>query len=402
MPIASIEDGLTDFRAGRFVIIVDDEDRENEGDLAIAAQYVNGEAINFMATHGRGMICVALLPERLAQLHLPLMVSDNTSTFGTAFTVSVDARHGTTTGISAQDRARTVAALIDPDTRPSDLLRPGHMHPLRAREGGVLARAGQTEASVDLARAAGVYPAAVICEILRPDGTMARLPDLEAFAAEHNIRIITVRDLIAHRRRTEKLIRRAATAELPTRLGVFTVHAYESLVDEKPYLALVCGEVGPAPTLVRIHSSCLTGDVLGSLRCDCGEQLHLALSLIQKEKRGVLLYIQQEGRGIGLVNKIRAYSLQAHGHDTVEANILLGFPADLRDYGIGAQILVDLGLRQIRMMTNNPRKIVALEGYGLEVVERVSLQVAPEPESARYLRTKKEKMGHLLDDPAPE
>jgi len=397
MPISTIEEGIEDFRSGRFVIIVDDEDRENEGDLAIAAQFAAPEAINFMATHGRGMICVPMPPERLEELNLPLMVGDNTAAYGTAFTVSVDARYGTTTGISAQDRAATVAALIDPNSKPSDLLRPGHTHPLRAKEGGVLARAGQTEASVDLAKAAGLYPAAVICEILKEDGTMARLPDLELFAAQHNIRIITVRDLIAHRRRAEKLVRRAATVSLPTRLGTFTLHAYESLVDEKPYLALVCGEISEEPTLVRIHSSCLTGDVFGSRKCDCGEQLHLALQLIQQEKRGVLLYIQQEGRGIGLVNKIRAYSLQAHGHDTVEANVLLGFPPDLRDYGIGAQILVDLGLRKIRMMTNNPRKIVALEGYGLEVVERVPLQITPAPENVNYLRAKKEKMGHLLD-----
>ena len=397
MPISTIEQGIEEIRAGRCVIIVDDEDRENEGDLVVAAQSATAETINFMITHGRGMICVPMLPQRLEQLNLPLMVSENTTSFGTAFTVSVDAKCGTTTGISAHDRAATVAALIDPKTKPTDLARPGHMHPLRAKEGGVLNRAGQTEASVDLAKAAGLYPAAVICEILKDDGTMARLPDLELFAAKHNLKIITVRDLIAYRRRMEKLVRRASTITLPTRLGTFTVHAYESAVDEKPYLAIVCGEVDEAPTLVRIHSSCLTGDVLGSLKCDCGEQLHLALQLIQKAGRGVLLYIQQEGRGIGLVNKIRAYSLQAHGHDTVEANALLGFPPDLRDYGIGAQILVDLGLRQIRMMTNNPRKIVALDGYGLEVVERVPLQIPPAPENARYLRTKKEKMGHLLD-----
>ena len=397
MPISTIEQGIEEIRAGRCVIIVDDEDRENEGDLVVAAQFATAETINFMITHGRGMICVPMLPQRLEELNLPLMVSENTTSFGTAFTVSVDAKCGTTTGISAHDRAATVAALIDPKTKPTDLARPGHMHPLRAKEGGVLNRAGQTEASVDLAKAAGLYPAAVICEILKDDGTMARLPDLELFADKHGLKIITVRDLIAYRRRMEKLVRRASTITLPTRLGTFTVHAYESTVDEKPYLAIVCGEVDEAPTLVRIHSSCLTGDVLGSLKCDCGEQLHLALQMIQKEGRGVLLYIQQEGRGIGLVNKIRAYSLQAHGHDTVEANALLGFPPDLRDYGIGAQILVDLGLRQIRMMTNNPRKIVALEGYGLEVVERVPLQIPPAPENARYLRTKKEKMGHLLD-----
>ncbi|NIM04156.1 MAG: bifunctional 3,4-dihydroxy-2-butanone-4-phosphate synthase/GTP cyclohydrolase II [Armatimonadetes bacterium] len=398
MSIASIEEGIEEFRSGQFVIIVDDEDRENEGDLVIAAQFATPEAINFMATHGRGMICVPMLAERLETLNLPLMVAESTAALGTAFTVSVDARCGTTTGISAHDRAATVAALIDPNTKPSDLLRPGHIHPLRAKEGGVLARAGQTEASVDLAKAAGLYPAAVICEILRPDGTMARMPDLEVFAEQHNLKVITVRDLIAYRRRAEKLVRRAATVTLPTRLGSFILHAYESLVDEKPYLALICGEIDEGPTLVRIHSSCLTGDVFASRKCDCGEQLHLALRLIQQEGKGVLLYIQQEGRGIGLVNKIRAYSLQAHGHDTVEANSLLGFPADLRDYGIGAQILVDLGLRKIRMMTNNPRKIVALEGYGLEVVERVPLQISPEPDNADYLRTKKEKMGHLLDD----
>jgi len=398
MPVSTIAEGIEEFRAGRFVIIVDDEDRENEGDLAIAAQFAGPEAINFMATHGRGMICVPMLPERLEVLNLPLMVADNTSSYGTAFTVSVDARQGTTTGISAHDRAATVAALIDPETKPTDLLRPGHMHPLRAKEGGVLTRAGQTEASVDLAKAADLYPGAVICEVLHEDGTMARMPDLEKFAAEYNLKIITVRDLIAYRRRMEKLVHRAASVELPTRLGTFMVHAYESLVDEKPYLALVYGEIDESPTLVRIHSSCLTGDILGSLRCDCGEQLHLALQLIQQEGKGVLLYIQQEGRGIGLINKIRAYALQAHGHDTVEANVMLGFPPDLRDYGIGAQILVDLGLKKIRMLTNNPRKLVGLEGYGLEVVERVPLQIPPAPESAKYLRTKKEKMGHLLDE----
>ena len=397
MSVSKIEQGIEDFRLGRFVIIVDDEDRENEGDLVVAAQFATPEAINFMATHGRGMICVPMLPERLEALNLPLMVTENTTSHGTAFTISVDAKVGTTTGISAYDRAATVAALINPGTKPVDLLRPGHMHPLRAKEGGVLSRAGQTEASVDLSKAAGLYPAAVICEILNEDGTMARMPELEKFAAQHKIKIITVRDLIAYRRRNEKLIHRASTVLLPTRLGDFTVHAYESLVDEKPYLALVCGAIDEEPTLVRIHSSCLTGDVFGSKKCDCGEQLHLALRMIQQEGKGVLLYIQQEGRGIGLINKIRAYSLQAHGHDTVEANTLLGFPADLRDYGIGAQILADLGLHKIRMMTNNPKKIVALEGYGLEVVERVPLEIPSKPENERYLRTKKKKMGHILD-----
>jgi 3,4-dihydroxy 2-butanone 4-phosphate synthase / GTP cyclohydrolase II len=400
MPIATIEQGIEAFRAGKCVIIIDDEDRENEGDLVVAAQFATADAINFMASYGRGMICVPMLPERLTELNLPLMVTENTTTLGTAFTVTVDARCGTTTGISAHDRAATVAALIDPATQPTDLLRPGHMNPLRCREGGVLSRAGQTEASVDLAKAAGLYPAAVICEIMKDDGSMARLPDLEVFAQEHDLLIITVRDLIAYRRRTEKLVRCASKITLPTRHGEFTVYAYESLVDEKPYLALVCGEIDAEPTLVRIHSSCLTGDVFGSYRCDCGEQLHLAMHLIQRAGKGVLLYIQQEGRGIGLVNKIRAYALQEHGHDTVEANTALGFAPDLRDYGIGAQILADLGLRKIRMMTNNPKKLVALDGYGLEVVERVPIQIPSAPENARYLRTKKEKMGHLLDEDA--
>jgi len=395
-PIVSVERALEDFRAGRCLIIVDDEDRENEGDLAVAAEFATPETINFMAREGRGLICIAMTRERLRQLDLHPMTADRSALHGTAFTVSVDAKHGTTTGISAYDRATTVRCLVDPKTQPEDLARPGHLFPLEAKDGGVLARAGQTEASVDLASLAGLYPAAVICEVMAEDGTMARLPYLMAFAREHGIHIVTVEAIIGHRQQRERLVRRAASSTVPTRHGRFVVHAYESVVDTKPYLALVYGKIGPEPTLVRVHSSCLTGDVFHSLRCDCGDQLERALEAIVAAGSGVLLYIQQEGRGIGLVNKIRAYELQEHGHDTVEANRLLGFAPDIRDYGIGAQILHDLGLRKIRLMTNNPGKVVGIEGMGIQVVERVPLEVPPTEANRGYLRTKREKLGHLL------
>jgi 3,4-dihydroxy 2-butanone 4-phosphate synthase/GTP cyclohydrolase II len=404
--IAPIEEGIEQLRQGKFVIIVDDEDRENEGDLAIAAQFASPEAVNFMITQGRGLVCVAMTGERLGELGLPPMVSENTARLQTAFHVSVDAAWGTTTGISAHDRSRTVQCLIDPATRPADLARPGHVFPLRAQEGGVLVRAGQTEASVDLARAAGLYPAAVICEVVGDDGKMARLPQLLEFGSRHQIQLVTVEGLIAYRQRREKLVRCAAKAALPTRYGEFTLFAYESLVDGRAYLALVHGQAGPEPTLVRVHSSCLTGDVFHSRRCDCGEQLERALEMMVEEGRGVLLYVpQQEGRGIGLLNKIRAYQLQEEGHDTVEANALLGFPPDLRAYGLGAQVLRDLGLREIRLLTNNPRKVVGIEGHGLTVVERVPLVVLPREENLGYLKAKREKLGHLISadlESAPE
>ncbi len=397
-PIVSVEEAIDDFKSGRFVIIVDDEDRENEGDLAIAAEFITPETINFMAKEGRGLICVAMTGERLEELSLRPMVAEGTALHETAFTVSVDAKHGTTTGISAYDRAATVRALMDPATRPEDLARPGHVFPLQAKEGGVLARAGQTEGSVDLARLAGVAPAAVICEIMAEDGTMARLPALAEMARRHDMHIVTVESIMEYRRSREKLVRRAATSVVQTRFGTFTVYAYESLVDTKPYLALAYGEIGPGPTLVRVHSSCLTGDVFHSFRCDCGDQLERALELIVEDGTGVLLYIQQEGRGIGLINKIRAYELQEHGHDTVEANQLLGFAPDIRDYGIGAQILAEMGLREIRLMTNNPGKVVGIEGMGIRVVERVPLEIPPTDVNRGYLRAKREKMGHLLSE----
>jgi len=398
VPLSSVSEAIEDIRQGKFVIVVDDEDRENEGDLVIAAEHVTPEAINFMAKYGRGLICMPLTGKRLDELQIPMMVQHNTSGFGTAFTVSVEAKHRVTTGISAYDRAATVKTMLDPTTRPDDLSRPGHMFPLRAAEGGVLQRAGQTEAAVDLAKMAGLYPAGVICEIMNEDGTMARMPDLEVFSARHGIKIVSVAQLIDYRRHREKLVRAVARAELPTVYGDFDMRAYESLVDEGEHLALVMGDVkgGSAP-LVRVHSECLTGDVLGSLRCDCGDQLHLAMEKIGEEGRGVLLYLRQEGRGIGLHNKVRAYQLQDAGLDTVEANCRLGFPPDKRDYGIGAQILEDLGLTRIRLMTNNPLKLVGLEGFGLEIVERVPLISPPGPVNWRYLLTKQEKMGHLLD-----
>ncbi|MBI3953458.1 MAG: bifunctional 3,4-dihydroxy-2-butanone-4-phosphate synthase/GTP cyclohydrolase II [Chloroflexi bacterium] len=396
--LATIEEAIRDFQAGRFVIIVDDEDRENEGDLAVAAEKVTPQAINFMATHARGLVCIALLGQRLDELRIPLMVSDNTSRLTTAFCVSVEARHGTTTGISAGDRAATVRALVDPKTRPEDLLRPGHMFPLRARAGGVLVRAGQTEAVVDLARLAGLYPAGVICEVMRGDGTMARLRDLLALAQRHGIKIISVAELIAYRRRHEKLVERVAEAKLPTRLGDFVAVAYKSVVDADEHVALVRGDITtPQPVLVRVHSECLTGDTFGSARCDCGEQMQAALQMIAQEGRGVFLYMRQEGRGIGLHNKLRAYALQDKGMDTVEANQALGFPPDRRDYGIGMQILVDLGIRRMRLLTNNPAKRAGLEGYGLEVVERVPIVAKATESNRRYLETKRRKLGHMLE-----
>jgi len=394
---SSVNEAAAEFRRGRLVLIVDDEERENEGDLAVAAEKVTPDAINFLATNARGLICVALTEQRCDELQLPPMVEHNTSPNQTAFCVSVEARNRVTTGISAADRAATVQALIDPRTRPEDLLRPGHTFPLRARNGGVLKRAGHTEASVDLATLAGLSPAAVICEVMDTDGSMARLPRLLEIARGHGIPVITVRDLIAHRMRTERIVERMAAPLLPTRYGDFHVYAYRAPVTGEEHIALVIGEITPdEPVLVRVHSQCLTGDVFASARCDCGAQLETALERIAAEKRGVLLYLLQEGRGIGLVNKLRAYELQDAGADTVEANQKLGFPADQRDYGIGAQILRDLGVRRMRLMTNNPSKYVALAGYGLEIVERIPLEVPPTEHTRKYLEAKKRKMGHLL------
>ena len=394
---ASIEQAVDAIRAGKMIIVVDDEDRENEGDLTIAAEKITPEAVNFMARYGRGLICLPMTPERLDALDVPLMVSQNSSRFDTAFCVSIEAKGTTSTGISAGDRAATVLAAIDPATRPSDLARPGHTFPLRARSGGVLVRAGQTEAAVDLARIAGLYPAGVICEVMNEDGTMARVPELRRFAKRHGLLIITIADLIKYRILTESLVKRVASAKLPTEYGMFHVHTFENLVDNQTHIALVCGDIKDGKdVLVRVHSECLTGDVFHSARCDCGAQLETAMRRIGSEGRGVLLYLRQEGRGIGLANKIRAYELQDEGFDTVEANERLGFKADQRDYGMGVQILREIGVRSMRLLSNNPRKLVAIEGYGLSVSQWLPLEI-PASESTRgYLKTKKEKLGHKL------
>jgi 3,4-dihydroxy 2-butanone 4-phosphate synthase/GTP cyclohydrolase II len=398
MTLATVEEAVELYQRGQLVIIVDDEDRENEGDLCVAAEKVTPEAINFMAKHGRGLICLALTEERCKELDLPLMVENNTSNYGTAFTVSIEARGRVTTGISAFDRAETVKAAIDPKTRPQDLLRPGHLFPLRARKGGVLKRAGQTEASVDLAAISGMTPAAVICEIMNEDGTMARMPDLRQFALHHGLKIISVADIIKYRMQHEKHVHCLASPRLPTPYGEFRVYAYKSDITGEEHVAMVMGEIVEGdPVLVRVHSSCLTGDVFHSARCDCGHQLERAFELIASEKKGVILYLLQEGRGIGLINKLKAYELQDQGHDTIEANAKLGFAPDIRDYGTGSQILRDLGVRKIRLMTNNPAKYVAIEGFGLEIVERVPLEIAPSKETQKYLEAKKTKLGHILE-----
>jgi len=393
----TIEQALEDCRDGKILIVVDDEDRENEGDFIMAATKVTPETVNFMAQYGRGLICVPMTDRRLEELELSAMVQNNTAHHGTQFTVSVDAIKNTTTGISAFDRALTIKTLVGPDSRPNDLARPGHIFPLKAEPGGVLTRAGHTEAVVDLARLSGLYPAGVLCEIMDEDGSMARVPKLTKIAHKHNLKMITIRDLIEYRRRTEKLVTRKATAKFPTKFGEFKLHLYESAVDEHHHLAIVKGDVETdEPVVVRVHSQCLTGDILGSLRCDCQDQLHYALNMIEKEGRGVVVYMRQEGRGIGLANKILAYQLQDNGRDTVEANEELGFKADLRDYGIGAQILVDLGIKKIRLLTNNPKKVVGLKGYGLKIVERLPIEIEPNEVNACYLETKRDKLGHLI------
>jgi len=407
VPISSVEDVLEDLRAGKMIILVDDANRENEGDFAIAAEKVTPDAINFMAKHGRGLICLALTNEKADALRLDPMTPVNTSPFQTAFTVSIEAKRGVTTGISAADRSTTIQTAIKDDCRPDDLARPGHVFPLRARDGGVLVRAGQTEGIVDLTRLAGIKPAGVICEIMNDDGTMARMPELEKFAAQFDLKITSIAEIIRYRHRNEKLVERLVTVKLPTRFGKFDMHLYRSQIDEHAHLALTKGGIGTEnapkdlaerPVLVRVHSECLTGDIFHSRRCDCGDQLGAAMELVEKEGAGVILYMRQEGRGIGLENKLLAYKLQEEGMDTVDANVHLGFPADLRDYGIGAQILSDLGIKKIRLMTNNPRKIVALKGYDLHVVERIPLVVDAHKENINYLRAKRDKLGHLLDD----
>ena len=396
-PFAPVEDAIAAIREGQMVVVVDDEDRENEGDLTIAAEKVTAEAINFMVRHGRGLVCLSMTPERLDELDVPLMVSQNTSRFETAFCVPIEAKGRTTTGISARDRATTVLTAIDPATRPADLARPGHMFPLRSRTGGVLVRAGQTEAAVDLARIAGLYPAGVICEVMNEDGTMARVPQLTKFARKHGLLMITITDLITYRIRTESLVKRVASAKLPTELGDFEIHAFENLIDQQTHVALVRGDITDGQgVLVRVHSQCLTGDVLHSARCDCGAQLNAAMERIAAEGRGILLYLNQEGRGIGLANKIRAYELQDEGLDTVEANERLGFKADQRDYGVGVQILRELGVRSMRLLSNNPRKLVGIRGYGLSVEEWMPLEIPASDSTRRYLKTKKEKLGHKL------
>jgi len=398
MTVSSIEEAIEEIKAGRMIILVDDEDRENEGDLYMAAEKVTPEAINFMATHGRGLICLTLAPEQIERLQLPMMVRDNRSPFETAFTVSIEARTGVTTGISAADRARTILVAASPEATAADIVSPGHIFPLRAKKGGVLVRTGQTEGSVDLSRLAGLNPSGVICEIMKDDGSMARMPDLKKFARQHKLKIATIADLIAYRIRKDLLVHRAAEVKLPTSHGDFRAVVYTNEVDNLEHVALVKGEIDPEQEImVRVHSACLTGDVFGSKRCDCGGQLHNALRMIDREGAGVLLYMQQEGRGIGLINKLKAYALQEQGMDTVEANLQLGFKPDLRDYGIGAQILRDLGVRKMRLLTNNPKKIVGLEGYGLEVTDRLSIEMEAEPENVLYLQAKKDKMGHLLE-----
>ena len=398
----TIEEALKDIQEGKMVIVVDDPDRENEGDLVMAAEKVNSEAINFMAKEGRGLICLTLLPDRLKELDIPLMTSENTDPKGTAFCLSIDAhpRFGTTTGISAYDRAITIKLAVSPDAEPQDFVRPGHVFPLMSKPGGVLERTGHTEASVDLARLAGLYPAGVICEIMKEDGTMARLPDLVKFAKKYNLKIITIADLVQYRIKKEKLVRKEAEAHLPTKYGTFRIYGYRNTLDNSEHVALVMGEIKEdEPVLVRVHSECLTGDIFGSLRCDCQSQLHTALKMIADEGKGVLVYMRgHEGRGIGIINKIKAYALQEKGYDTVEANHKLGFRTDLRDFGTGAQILLDLGVRKMKLITNNPRKIVALEGFGLEVVDRVPIVINPNPHNRQYLEAKKEKCGHLLEE----